>query len=261
MITLHVFDNKLEAGAAGKEVPGSGATFKIAERRDRSTTRSGRTYGRSTDQAPAQEPTPDPSSPAPGPARSTPHHSGTLLPPGDLDIDSEDDRTTEQLIQQAALRQDQQAADLAAAPAAAAVSQAAQRPATRPQHLRRQSIVEQVFGIRTASSQQHREQTPPGAFPGTPERPRGRTVERETPPPPPPPPPPQNTMSDQGDAGPSRRLKIKLPQPARFSGDGDDRKPDKLKQWFREVRKYLSKQDVHDDTEGVVDYYGVFTEE
>ena len=192
---------------------------------------SGGTYGRSTDQAPAQEPTPDPSSPAPGPAGSTPHHSGTLLQPGDLDTDSEDDRTTEQLIQQAALRQEQQAADLAAATAtaAAAASQAAQRPATRPQLPRRQSIVEQVFGIRTPSSQQHREQMPPGAFPGTPERPRGRTVERETPPPPPPPPPLQNTMSDQGDTGPSRRPKIKLPQPAKFSGEGDDLKPDKLK--------------------------------
>ena len=45
-------------------------------------------------------------------------------------------------IQQAALRQEQQAADLAAATAAAAASQAAQRPATRPQLSRRQSIVE-----------------------------------------------------------------------------------------------------------------------
>ena len=189
---------------AGKEVPSSGATFKIAEQRERSTTRSGRTYGRSTDQASAQELTPDPSSPAPGPAGSTPHHSDTLLQPGDLDTDSEDDCTTEQLIQQAALRQEQQAADLAAATAAAAASQATQRPATRPQLSRRQSIVEQVFGIRTPSSQQHRDQTPPGAFPGTAERPRGRTVDRETPPPPPPPPPPQNTMSAHGDAGPSR---------------------------------------------------------
>ena len=68
-------------------------------------------------------------------------------------------------------------------------------------------------------------------------------------------------MSDQGDAGPSRRPKIKLPQPAKFSGEGDDLKPDKLKSWFREVKKYLSKHDVNDDTEDVVDYYGAFTEE
>ena len=210
---------------AGKEVPGSGATFKIAERRERSTTRSGRTYGRSTEETPAQEPTPDPSSPAPGPAGSTPCSSGTLLRPGDLDTDSEDERNTQQLLQQAALRQEQQAAELAAA-AQAAAAQAAQRPAPRPQLSRRQSIVEHVFGIRTPSSLQHREQTPPGAFPGTPERPRGRTAERETPPPPPP--PPQNTMSLQ-DAGPSRKPKIKLPQPAKFSGEGDDLKPDRLK--------------------------------
>ena len=137
---------------------------------ERSTTRSRRTYRRSTDKASAQEPTRDPSSPAPGPAGSTPHHAGTLLQPGDLDTDSKEDGTTEQLIQQAALRQEQQASDLAAATAAAAVaSQAAQRPATRPQLSRRQNIVEQVFGIRIPSIQQQREQTPPGAFPGTPE--------------------------------------------------------------------------------------------
>ena len=121
--------------------------------------------------------------------------------------------------------------------------------------------MEQVFGIRAATNQQHREQTPLGAFPDTPERPRGRTVERETPPPPPPPPPPQNTMSDQEDARPSRRPKIKLPQPATFSGEGDGLKPDKLKRWFREVRKYLSKHDVNNDIEDVVDNYGAFTEE
>ena len=68
-------------------------------------------------------------------------------------------------------------------------------------------------------------------------------------------------MSAQGDAGPSKRPKIKLPQPAKFSGKGDDLRPDKLKRWFREVKKYLSKHDVNDNTEDVVDYYGAFTEE
>ena len=53
---------------------------------------------------------------------------------------------------------------------------------------------------------------------------------------------------------------IKLPQPAKFSGEGDDLKPDKLKRWFREVRKYLSNNDVNDDTEDVVDHYDAFTE-
>ena len=86
-------------------------------------------------------------------------------------------------------------------------------------------------------------------------------MERETPPPPPPPPLPHNTMSAQGDAGPSRRPKLKLPQTAKFSGEGDDLKPDKLKRWFWEVKKYLSKHDVNDDTEDMVDYYGPFTEE
>ena len=62
------------------------------------------------------------------------------------------------------------------------------------------------------------------------------------------------------EAGPSRKPKIKLPQPAKFSGEGDDLKPDKLKRWYREVRKYLSKHDINDDTEDVVNYYGAFTE-
>ena len=63
------------------------------------------------------------------------------------------------------------------------------------------------------------------------------------------------------DAGPSRNPKIKLPQTAKFSGEGDDLKPDKLKRWFREVKKYLSKHDVDDDKEHVVDYYGALTED
>ena len=67
-------------------------------------------------------------------------------------------------------------------------------------------------------------------------------------------------MSDQGDARPSRRPKIKLPQPSKFSGEGDDLKPDKLKRWFQRVRKYLLKHDINDDTEDLVDYYGTFTE-
>ena len=69
-------------------------------------------------------------------------------------------------------------------------------------------------------------------------------------------------MLDQGDAGPLRRPKIKLLLPAKFSGEGDDLKPDKLKRWFREVKKYLSKHDVNDvREEDVVDYYGAFIEE
>ena len=68
-------------------------------------------------------------------------------------------------------------------------------------------------------------------------------------------------MSDQGDAGPSKRPKIKIPQPAKISGEGDHLKPDKLKRLFRELKKYLSKHDVNDDREDVVDYYGAFTEE
>ena len=62
------------------------------------------------------------------------------------------------------------------------------------------------------------------------------------------------------DAGPSRPL-IKLPQPDKFSGEGDDLKPDKLKRWLRQVKQYLSKHGVTDATEDVVDYYGSFTQE
>ena len=53
---------------------------------------------------------------------------------------------------------------------------------------------------------------------------------------------------------------IKLPQRAKFSGEGDNLKPDKLKRWFREVKKYLSKHDVNDDTDDVVDDYGAIKE-
>ena len=52
-----------------------------------------------------------------------------------------------------------------------------------------------------------------------------------------------------------------MPQPAKFSPEGNDLKPDKLKRWFLEVKKYLSKHDINDNTEDVVDYYGAFTEE
>ena len=62
------------------------------------------------------------------------------------------------------------------------------------------------------------------------------------------------------DAGPSKPL-IKLPQPDKFSGEGDDLKPDKLKRWLRQVKQYLSKHGVTDATDDVVDYYGSFTQE
>lgn len=102
---------------------------------------------------------------------------------------------------------------------------------------------------------------PPGAFPRTAERPRGKTAERETPPYTPPPLLPQNIMSLQGGARPYRKSRIKLTQPAMFSREGDDLMPYKLKSWFRELKKYLSKHDVDNDTENVVEFSGAVTED
>jgi len=62
------------------------------------------------------------------------------------------------------------------------------------------------------------------------------------------------------DPGPARLPPSKLPKPPFFSGEGEDLKPDKLKRWFRTVKKYLARSGLNDDTPGVADYYGFYTE-
>jgi len=45
-----------------------------------------------------------------------------------------------------------------------------------------------------------------------------------------------------------------------FSGEGEDLKPDKLKRWLRTVKKHLARSGLNDNSLGVADYYGAFTD-
>jgi len=45
-----------------------------------------------------------------------------------------------------------------------------------------------------------------------------------------------------------------------FSGEGEDLKLDKLKGWLRTVKRYLARSGLSDDSPGVADYYGFYTE-
>jgi len=62
------------------------------------------------------------------------------------------------------------------------------------------------------------------------------------------------------DPGPARLPPPKPPKPPFFSGEGEDLKPDKLKRWLRTVKNYLARSGLNDDTPGVADYYGFYTE-
>jgi len=62
------------------------------------------------------------------------------------------------------------------------------------------------------------------------------------------------------DPGPARLPPPKPPKPPFFSGEEEDLKPDKLKRWLRTVKKYLARAGLNDDTHGVADYYGFYTE-
>jgi len=45
-----------------------------------------------------------------------------------------------------------------------------------------------------------------------------------------------------------------------FSGEGEDLKQDKVKRWLRTVKKHLPRSGLNDDSPGVADYYGAFTD-
>ena len=62
------------------------------------------------------------------------------------------------------------------------------------------------------------------------------------------------------DPGPARLPPPKVPKPSMFSGEGDDHKPDKLQGWLRTVKKYLGRSGLNDDSPGMADYYGFYTE-
>ena len=193
----------------------------------------------------------------------TPARTSHLLP-GDLDTDSDDDHnlTAEELIQ----RNARQLEETAAARTAAQQTSETERPPERPStSMWPAPSILGVFGGQTptrAPSRQDREQSLPGTFiPDTPERPSisrsGRQPPERPDPPPPDPEPLTGTIADPGTA---RLHSPKIPKPSMFSGEGEDLKPDKLKRWLRTVKKHLARSGLNDDSPGVADYYGAFTD-
>jgi len=45
-----------------------------------------------------------------------------------------------------------------------------------------------------------------------------------------------------------------------FSGEGEDPKPDNLKRWLRTAKKHLARSGLNNNSPGVADYYGAYTE-
>jgi len=186
------------------------------------------------------------------------------LLPGDLDIDLDEDHelTAEQLIQREARRLEERAAVSLAAQQTSETERQSERPTIRTW---RASSILGVFGSQiptTAPSREQREQQLPGTFiPDTPERlSRSRSASEPPERPDPPPPaadPPTGTMADPCLA---RLPPAKLPEPPMFSGEGEDLKPDKLKRWLRTVKKHLVRSGLNNDSPGVVDYYGAYTD-
>jgi len=62
------------------------------------------------------------------------------------------------------------------------------------------------------------------------------------------------------DPGPARLPPPELPKPPMFSGEGEDLKSDKLKRWLKTVKKHLARSGLNDDSPGVADYYGAYTD-
>jgi len=251
---------------AGKGTPDSGATFTIAQGKSRSVTRSGRAYNRPLVEPSDDSPEPTTQEPTPGPtpgSAHTPARTSHLLQ-GDLDTDSDADHdlTAVELIQRGARRIEERAAARTAAHQASESEHPPERPSTSRW---RAPTILGVFGSQTPTRvpfRQHREQSLPGTFiPDTPERPSRSRSGRQPPEPPDPPPPdpdpPTNTMADPG---PTRLPPPKLPKPLMFSGEGEDVKPDKLKRWLRTVKKHLARLGLNDDSPGVADYYGAYTD-
>ena len=190
----------------------------------------------------------------PGPADAP---GPTALLPGDLDTDSEDELSADQIIQREERRVLEQAATARAA--AQLVSETERTPA-RPSTSRwRAPSIVGAFRSRPVSQvpsqTQSREHSIPGTFidsPDIPRRPRNDTSPPEDPDPPPP--APEDTMADPG---PARAPPPKLPDLPKFSGEGEDLKLNKLQRWFKTMRKCLAKSGITDDTPDVADWYGM----
>jgi len=186
------------------------------------------------------------------------------LRPGDLDTDSDEyhDLTAEELIQREARRLEERGA---ARVAAQQTSETECQPECPTTSRWRAPSIPGVFGSQTPTrvpSREHRDQPLPSTFvPDTPERPSRSRSARDHPerpdPPPPAPDPPTGTMADPG---PARLPPPKVPKLLMFSGEGEALTPDKLKRWLRIVKKYLARSGLNDDSPGVADYYGFYTE-
>jgi len=251
---------------AGNGTPGSGATFTIAERRSRSVIKSGRAYNRLSVEPTDDTPEPTTQEPTHGPTPSSadpPARTGHLLP-GDLDTDSDEDHnlTAKELIQ----RETRRLEERAAARAAPRQTSETERPPERPTTSRwRAPSILGVFRSQTptrAPSREHTEQSLPGTFiPDTPERPSRSRRAREPPErPDPPPPDPDPVTGTMADPGPATLPPPKLPKPPMFSGEGEDLKPDKLKGWLGTVKRHLAISGLNDDSPGLADYYGAYTD-
>jgi len=68
------------------------------------------------------------------------------------------------------------------------------------------------------------------------------------------------TYRNQGRPRPSQVASSRGPKLPMFGGEGQDLKPDILKRWLRTVKKHLPRSGLNDDSPGVVDYYGAFTD-
>ena len=199
-------------------------------------------------------------------SRGCPRYKSLLsesgLHPGDPNTDSEEERARYQLLQRAAQRQELEAVEQAETVTRVATTLPIQQSPSRPEISRSQSYLGIAFGSLASAFQASRHQTTPGAFLDTPERaerPRGwQPPERPGPPPPPPPEPETATMADPP---PPRIPPSKIPAPAKFSGEGDDLKPDKLERWLPPVERYISRYHMTEaNTPEIVDWYGGLTE-
>jgi len=62
------------------------------------------------------------------------------------------------------------------------------------------------------------------------------------------------------DPGLAKLPPPKLPKRPMFSGEGEDLKADKLKRWLRTVKKHLARSGLNNNSHGVADYYGAYTD-
>jgi len=77
-------------------------------------------------------------------------------------------------------------------------------------------------------------------------------------------------MSDHGEGAgkpgpepapePLPRLSIKVPSPKKFTGDGEDLKPEAFDRWYNSVQLYLRLHNVSQNAAGSGNYWFLYTE-